>query len=71
MFADTQADFVHNYQAFWNSISKIGYLSLYGRAISGTVDVYYMDCTAFNVLWKDRVAAEIGLKICIPAVDWV
>jgi hypothetical protein len=71
MYADSKAEFVNNYQAFYNAFSKPGMQSLFVREIDATVYCYYMECTAFKVRWGKRPGARLGLKLCIPVATWL
>lgn len=70
MLADSKEEFVHNYQAFYNAFSKKGLQKLYIKEISGTTEVYYMDCTSFKMHWGEKPGAFFSLKLCIPVVTW-
>ena len=70
MLSNSQQEFAHNYQAFYNSFAKTGKQYLYIREIGGTTEVYYMDCSAFKVHWGDRPSAKFSIKLCIPVVTW-
>ena len=70
MNSNSRAEFVNNYQAFYNAFAKTGKRQLYIREVGGTTEVYYMDCTAFKVNWIDRPIATFSIKLCIPVVTW-
>jgi hypothetical protein len=69
--ADSKSEFVNNYQAFYNAFSRPGKQSLYIREIKETTYCYYMECTAFKILWGKRPGARFSLKLCIPVATWL
>lgn len=71
MRADSKAEFMQNYQAFYNAFAKPGRLSFYMKEINATTYCYYMECTAFNVRWGDKPGAFFSITLCIPVVTWM
>lgn len=71
MHADSKAEFMQNYQAFYNAFATSGKLSLYIKEINATTFCYYMECSAFKVHWGDKPGAFFSITLCIPVVTWI
>lgn len=71
MYSVTQAEFINNYQAFYNAFAKSGSQSVYIREIDAVVESYYLECTTYKVNWGSRVTARFSIKLCIPVVGWL
>ncbi|MDR2913688.1 MAG: hypothetical protein LBV74_02450 [Tannerella sp.] len=71
MRAETEAEFVRNYQAFYNAFAKAGKRLLYIKEIDTTTYAYYMGCTSFTTHWNDKPGAFFNIKLCIPVVTWL
>lgn len=73
MRAESKAQFIHNYIAFFNQFNRTGKLRLYLNEIGGTTEVYYVDCPTFNVHWNESYAvwATFSITLVIPVVTWL
>lgn len=70
MHADSQSEFVRNYQAFYNAFAKPGLRRLYIKEINGTTEAYYTDCSSYTINWGNSVGAKFSIKLVIPVVTW-
>ena len=66
MFGKTVAEFIANYQAFFNQWAKPGLQTLYAGEAGRTFDVYYTNCTSYSVMF-DRFG-RAGAKFAISFV---
>jgi hypothetical protein len=66
MLADSQAQFVNNYLAFFNELKKTGLQTL--RVYERDVEVYYSDCSSFKVeRWSvSKVCARFSIDLVAP-----
>ncbi|MDR1402656.1 MAG: hypothetical protein LBJ60_02995 [Tannerellaceae bacterium] len=69
--ADTKAQFINNYQAFWNSFAKTGLQLLYVKEIDREIDVYYTNCNNYSVSFGQKYCARFSLSFVIPKVTWL
>jgi len=68
MLADTQAQFVGNYTAFFHAISAAGLQTLGVPSVGWNLGVYYSDCSSFKVeRWSTcKVCARLTVELIAP-----
>lgn len=73
MMAGSVAEFLNYYSSFFTQWNVTGMRELYIKALGGSVNAYYSDCTGFTVeIWQeDCIAVRFSLSLVIPVVTWV
>ena len=71
MRANSKSDFIHNYQAFYNTFAKPGKRFLYVKELGASTYCYYRDCADYRVSWKNTPGAFFSISICIPVATWL
>lgn len=73
MLAPNAEEFLNNYWAFFTRWNNTGTQGLYIKAIDGIIQVYYTDCSSYNVeVWNDnQIAVRFILSVIAPVVSWI